>query len=406
MLRRRFDLFTLTYLTSTVYFLPAFFGITHDGTLPLILNPITLSQHLFYFYYFMLLLSFAWLFTKTNTELVKKQHWHSQEQPTSQIKILTSMSRVSSVLTPLLLFLAWTVMGQSLFSAEKKDTLENFSVFYALFETTSLIYFFTSFICKRRIHIIISLLLMAFDMYVGFRTIGAFAFILAFAYFLFSNSSPKNMLIFAGSLILAYTFASLYKIISVFFKLGEVATGYLALLDLNNVIEYLLITESFVTQEVFRKTISSDFVLPPEYPLSLIRIFLPGVNNILFGKGLGFNDYYQDKLFAHIPWGLGSNVWAEQYAIWGWSGPVILVLSMFCLLYYANKKIFKWYRSGKIHRVALTLYLVGPFYFYIHRNDILFQLNITRNLVVVWLLIFILVKYVFPELKKYIFHRT
>ena len=228
MLRRRFDLFTLTYLTSAVYFLPAFFGITHDGTLPLVRNEISFWQHLFYFYYFALLLVFSWLFTKTNALLVRSENHPHQNRLSSDMQVLAAMSQTTSVLAPLLLLLAWSVMGSTLFSADKKMVLENFSIFYALFETTVLIYFFTSFICRRNFHIVASSLLIAFDLFIGFRTIGAFALILAFTYSLFLKPSIKNTLLFGFMLIAGYAVASLYKIITLALKYGEAAGRFVA----------------------------------------------------------------------------------------------------------------------------------------------------------------------------------
>lgn len=402
MLRRRFDLFTLTFLTSTVYFSPAFFGITHDGTLPLIKNEIVFWQYLFYFYYFALLLSFSWLFTATNASLVKIADAKNQSLAAGDIRVLTGMSQTSGVLAPILLLLAWSVMGQALFAADKKIVLENFSIFYALFETVALIYFFTSFICKSKFHIVASSLLIVFDLFIGFRAVGAFALILAFTYSLFLKPSAKNSLIFGFVLIAGYTVASLYKIITLALKYGEAAGSFLALQNFDSVMESLLVTESFTTQEVFGKTISSNLAVPLEYPLEVIRILLPGVNNMLLGKGLGFNDYYQDKLFPHIPWGLGSNVWAEQYAIWGWAGPLVLTFILFLLLFYLNGRIFKWYSRGQVYYLSITLFTVAPFYFYIHRNDFLFQLNITRNYLVVWFFIYWIVKYISPEFRKHL----
>ena len=402
MLRRRFDLFTLAYLTSTVYFLPAFFGITHDGTLPLVKNEINFWQYIFYFYFFAFLLVFSWLFTQTNTPLIKMAHQQDQAPAPGDMRVLTAMSQISSILAPLLLLLAWGTMGQALFAADKKVVLDNFSIFYALFETASLIYFFTSFICKRKFHILASILLIVFDLFIGFRAVGAFALILAFTYSLFLKPSTKNALVFGFMLIAGYAVASFYKIITLALKYGEAAGSFLTLIDADTIVESLLVTESFTTQEVFAKTISSNLALPIEYPLEIVRIFLPGVNNMLLGKGLGFNDYYQDRLFPHIPWGMGSNVWAEQYAIWGWFGPVILVCILFSLLYYLNKKIFQWYLNGQIHLIAITLFAVIPSYFYIHRNDFLFQLNVSRNFLVIWIFIYFLAKYILPESGKYL----
>ena len=406
MLKRRFDLFTLTYLTSTVYFVPAFFGVTHDGTLPLVKYEINFWQHLFYFYYFLLLLGFSWLFTKTNATLVKIEYRQIQNFVSADMRILKTMSQISGVLTPLLLLLAWGTMGQALFATEKKVVLENFSIFFALYEITVLIYFFTSFICKRKFHIVASSLLIVFDLFIGFRAVGAFALILAFTYSLLLKPSTKNTILFGFMLIAGYTVASLYKIITLALKYGEAAGSFLALQNFDSVMESLFVTESFTTQEVFGKTISSNLTLPLEYPLDIIRILLPGVNNILLGKGLGFNDYYQDKLFSHIPWGLGSNVWAEQYAIWGWAGPLVLAFTLSLLLFYLNGKIFQWYSTGQVHYFSLTLFAVAPFYFYIHRNDFLFQLNITRNFLVIWVFIYFLARYVSFDIGKYLRYKT
>lgn len=398
MVRRRFDLFTLTYLTSTVYFLPAFFGVTHDGTLPIVLNTMSFEQHLFYFYYFSLLLVFTWMFsTLCLHRRLPTNSFVNEASFVQDLKIIAKMSKISSVLAPLLLLLAWQAMGANLFSADKQVVLDNFSIFYALFQTTTLIFFFTSFICKNRFNTGLSILLILFDLFVGFRAIGAFALILAFSYSLFINFSIRKTLVFSFILVCGYGLASLYKSVTLAVKYGLGAGGLLTEFDFDSLVDSLLITESFTTQEVFAKTISSNITLPLEYPFEIIRILLPGVNNLLLGKGLGFNDYYQGRLFPHIPWGLGSNVWAEQYAIWGWIGPVFLVLFLFSLLYIISKRFLHWFAKGNLQLFALTLYLIAPTYFYMHRNDFLFQLNLTRNALVIWLIIYFCARFIHPK---------
>ena len=179
-------------------------------------------------------------------------------------------------------------------------------------------------------------------------------------------------------------------------------SGLLTLLDLNTITEALLITESFTTQDVYRQTIASNLTLPVNYAFEVLRIFLPVAGNYLWGKGLGFNDYYQSTLYPHIPWGLGSNVWAEQYAVWGWSGPTILVLILFSLLYVLNTYAVKWISTGKIYKAGLVVFAVAPFYFYIHRNDLLFQLGMTRNYLLTWLAMYLVTRYFLFELRKYL----
>lgn len=398
-LNRRFDLFSLTFLTSMVYFLPAVFGFTHDGTLPIFRNPIGAGQYWFYFFYFTTLFVMAWVFSRTQTAIVLAPAAPADGTLIMRdLKTLATMTRLLRLAVPVLLGLAWVSMGANLFADEKQAVLDNFSIFYSFYQATTLIYLLSSHLAKKNRDFIFCCSFLVFDMVVGFRAITAFGLICLCTLALLQKSSRKRFLLFSMILLTAYVFASIYKTAVQAYRMGT-PSELVSLLEVSTLLDALMLTESFVQQEVFSAVIASRLTLPPEYPLELFRAFLPGINNLLLGKGLGFNDYYQGKLFPHIPWGIGSNVWAEQYAMWNWPGPIMYVIFLFSLLFYLNKKALKWLSTGEILKLSLLVYLAVPFYFYMHRNDLAFQIVTTRNFLVIWLIVFGLSKYVFPRLR-------
>jgi hypothetical protein len=390
---RRFDLFTIALFSSTVYFLPAFFGVTHDATLPLVLNEIGLLQYSFYFFYFGLLTTFASVhscfggsYTQSN---LYHLHGNRLQKDVLELKLICY---ICSFLGLAFFALSWMQMGVLLFSPDKQDVLENLSFFYGPFQFSSLICLFTSFVLKQRITLILGVGLVGLDLYVGFRLVGALSVIMCFGYMYFGGRSKLSMAIFAMLICMAYIVGNAYKLISVALKQGDLDAGVVRLLDVENIYEALLLTESFTTQEVFRRIIESGFSLPIEYVLNFFRMFFPFVGNALFGKPMGFNDYYQGELYPHVLWGMGSNVWAEHLAVWGWIGPIALVLVLFALLYWANHLALRWWASQRLLMFVTILFFAVPFFFYIHRNDLLFQLAIARNQFVGWLMLLLLVR--------------
>lgn len=400
-LNRRFDLFSLTFLTSSIYFLPALFGFTHDGFPPLRKNPILFEVYLFYFYYFIMLFAFSWISSQTakisRTSVVPINSISRRDR---DFIILKDMVFLLRWLIPALLLTSAAIMGEHLIASDKKVLLENFTVFYALYQSIALIYIFSSFISNRRVDLLFALIYVAIDMIIGFRAVAAFSLISLGAYSLYINPSRKKTILFAFLIFFAYIFGSIYKMLVMSYRLGGPTAELVGLLNVDGFLDALVFTESFTTQEVFREIIIKNFTLPLEYPLEIFRFFLPGVNNIVLGKGWGFNDYYQAVLYPHIPWGMGSNIWAEEYAMWGWYGPVGFVAILFIFLYFINTKSRHWVISGEILKLSLSISLVGPAYFYMHRNDFLYQLGITRNTFFMWLFAFFIAKYVSPFLRR------
>ena len=402
-LNRRFDLFSLTFLTSSIYFLPALFGFTHDGFPPLRKNPILFDVYLFYFYYFIVLFAFSWVSSQTKKRsLTPVASINPVLQNDRDLIVLNDIAFILRWLTPVLLLTSAAIMGEHLIASDKKVLLENFTVFYALYQSIALIYIFSSFVCNRKVDFFFGLVYVVIDMIIGFRAVAAFSLISIGAYSLFTKPSRRKTILFALLIFFAYVIGSIYKILVMSYRLGGPTAELVGLLNVDGLLDALVFTESFTTQEVFKEIIINNFSLPLDYPLEIFRLFLPGVNNFIMGKGLGFNDYYQAVLYPYIPWGMGSNIWAEEYAMWGWYGPAGLVAILFIFLYFINSKSQRWAISGQILKLSLTIILIGPAYFYMHRNDFLYQLGITRNTFFMWLLAFYIAKYFSPFLKRHL----
>jgi hypothetical protein len=96
----------------------------------------------------------------------------------------------------------------------------------------------------------------------------------------------------------------------------------------------------------------------------------------------GFNDLFQPSLFSSVTeFGLGSNIWAEMLASGGWALLVVFMLGAcgVCLLIQRLADS----RNSAISAVAALL--VGYWSFYVHRNDLIYQLTLTGA---VWLACF------------------
>jgi hypothetical protein len=137
--------------------------------------------------------------------------------------------------------------------------------------------------------------------------------------------------------------------------------------------------EAFSQQHIFNKVLETDFSVPPDYALNIARWFFPGIANTLFGKNLSFNDYFQPTFYPEVPWGMASNIWAEQYSAGGIIWLYIFVVLFAIGLTLINNVATRFVQTGQTDRLVLLVAMVAPTLLYMHRNDLLYELVLVRN---------------------------
>jgi len=391
--RRRFDLFSYVFLSSSVYFMPAVFGFVHDASMPLQLIPITPGLYYFYYFFYLVLIVFsisAKPVTKTNRTIAIPENTGSQINPTS-VKVLRYL-RVARWLSLIFLVIGFFSMKDVFFTENKQDFLDGQSLFFSIWQSISLLYVLLAVWLRRKLDILIGALYCVLDLYIGFRGVAVFSLLSIFLLYAYKNQRDKFLFMKIVSYgALAYIVLAIYKSMIWFVKANDIDAGLENFGDSESIYGMLLLSESFTQQAIFNAILVNNFTVPAEHVFSFLRVFLPGFGELVFDKQAGFNSYFQPVLFSHIPWGMANNFWAEQYALFGavWLG--VVTVCFFLIIRWANRKMLK-YAVSNSDRLCFAVFLAVPAIFFIHRNSFEFELYIVRNSIFVLLFIALLSK--------------
>ena len=100
------------------------------------------------------------------------------------------------------------------------------------------------------------------------------------------------------------------------------------------------------------------------------------------GQRANFNDLFQNALYRDHHAGMACNIWAEMIAVAGW--PLFLsFLFLFVLSLGFGERLIKVQNLGTRGAWALCL---SYWVFYIHRNELTYQLNLEKRVLMIWLL--------------------
>jgi hypothetical protein len=98
----------------------------------------------------------------------------------------------------------------------------------------------------------------------------------------------------------------------------------------------------------------------------------------------GFNALFQPVLFSTVTdYGLGSNIWAEMLASGGWL-MLVTFLCVYCAIIVAGDALI---RRLPVHLSVITLTILAYWCFYIHRNDLVYEITLMRRTALVSLAI-------------------
>lgn len=382
--RRRFDLFSITFFASTVYFLPAYAGFVAYDYRTSERYAISVELYLFYIVYFILLFAFALLSQLTAND--------SRVSPIDAHDI-TGDSRLSSLVfllriaTPICLGIAAVSTPGGLLQQEKRDLLDSLSVSYGVFQNLCFYYVVASGAMRSRRDFACASAYCVFDLIVGFRSVAAFS-LFSLLTVLALMGRARRLVINAGiPLFIAFAFfiGSTYKAALFYFLVGGVQRVVEYFTDLDALVESMIFNEAFSQQHIFNKVLEVDFGVPVDYVLEMGRLFFPGIANQIFGRTQSFNDFFQPYLYPEIPWGMASNVWAEQYSVGGYIWLYIFTTLLFCALFLMNRWMLRQARRGHLDKVVYSVVLVVPALLYMHRNDLLYQLVLVRNMALILL---------------------
>ena len=384
---RKIDLFTIIFYTSSLYFLPAFFGFAVSDYRVIDVSYLTNSTYSFYIFYFIILTICSIAVTAITKYFIKNSK-------TIGFSLLLKPAFddwifALRITCPSALWLAWFITPDGLFQGDKNQLLSQLGWIYSFFQYATVFYIVLSFFSKRYYDFLFALALCVFDLLIGFRLVVTFSFFtIIFFYGLFNSKPSCCFKCFVPLLILSMFFIGLtYKSALNLYSSEGILEAVFYFTDINLLYEAIIASESFSRQHMLNNTILQDLNLESNYVLDFLRLLFPGFSNRLFDQYIGFGDRVTAILYPQAEWGMASNVWAEQYSLGGFLWLYLFSLFFFCSAGAANFFIVYLTSKKKICMALIICVLAVPFFFYIHRNDLVYQLVIFRDMLISIMLI-------------------
>lgn len=371
---RRCDLFTLAFVSSCVYFLPGFVGSVPNGVYSDIRVPLESQTYAVMLAVLSAILCGAWCWDPHG--MVDDRPRPAASDPMA--------SQAALCLAVVGLVMAMYDGGAALLSASKVDVLQAKSRWFLLLEFGATLAFVLSFLQRQRWTCVLAAGLLLFSVYVGFRSTCAMAVIALFLAHFHQQGAQRlavrnrgSMLLIGGVAVFFFAYKLLYRLV----KLGQFDDVAASLCDPVFYVDAVAESEPFSTQMVLNEVLRSGFQTDVAYlGESVIAQFT------LFSGELGmqfvsFNELFQPQLFADVHYGLAANIWGQMLAAGGW--PLFLgFLGVFVLTL----------RMGSVWLVAERFstragIAIGSAYwaFYIHRNDLGYELSLLKRVLLVWL---------------------
>jgi hypothetical protein len=375
--RRRFDFCTIAFLGACFYFLPGFVGFAGyaEGFL---LRPVAILPGTYAIMCWVLLVL---VFCAALVDLAERDH----SAPSAMInESLRHMGTIATSAGVAGLLLTWTTVGSALLDPDKFALLALLNRWYLLWTTGAVLGLSITFLRRSWFLFAVNALLLLANLYVGFRVDLVIA-VLALCTIVMARRGPVRFISYwrTGLLIAAFgVLLFVYKYI--LFALKALDTDLL-ISQLSNPDAFKLIflySEPFVAQGTLNEVIRQGFFVGADHLQSVFLLFVPFANE-LGAEVVGFNDLFQPTLFSSVTeYGLGSNIWAEMWAVGGWAA-IVLFSAVFAAVLVSSSIMAR--RLGP-EGTALLVTLAVYWSFYIHRNDLLYQLTLSRRVLMAWAL--------------------
>ena len=374
--KRRFDAFCVAYGSALIYFSPGFVGTvpyaskgywidpmlpivpSAYGVMTLVLAAIWVTAHLY----------------KRGGNVTAKLHSDS------------TMPYVSTAFTVLALLgfagtLATTGL-QTLQMTEKELIMEQLNRSYTLWSGAASIGVVVAFASRKYVEMTICALLVGGCMYVGFRlefVISALAIFFVYA----AADKPQRLVIrfrkWLFPLTIVMFFVLIFKVIYIGVKFDDYWFIFERLSDPDTYENVLFYSEPFYIQGTLNEVLASDFSVGLDHLADIFFLAIPRSSELGI-TAISFNDLFQPALFPQaVAFGLANNIWAQMWSAGGWLLLFLFVL-VFCAAIAAGESIRR-----KVGLEAHAIVVVALMYwcFYIHRNDLIFQLLIERNILII-----------------------
>lgn len=382
--RRRFDLFALSYLGSCIYFLPGFFGVVLRAVGD---TSLAVEEPLENGAYVVLLAVLG--ATLLSGVLYDVAHGSRGEED-GEAETAEKLSGVALVFATGF-WITLLPQASDLLNVDKAallTLLDRRYVGFQVFLTTAAILG----IRERRWWVVGGTVpLFLFDMALAFRVTVALVVVSAVLVVL-ERGGPSRLawrrkgLLFGSLAAAAFFFMWSQLFFGVRRGRWELSREQIARPD--TYVNAVRRSEPFVTQGILNEVVRTRFKVPGEHLGEAIGVSLVPFYTSFFEAPKSFNDYFQPALFPGVEYGMANNIWAEAFAEGGFGGVVVAVILFQGLLWLGSRVL----QAGRVHLHNLALLCGGYLAFYIHRNDLLYELVLLRRLIGAYMVIVVLAK--------------
>lgn len=361
--RRTPDAFLLAFFFALIYFLPGFFGYVNEPYSPNLRERVHIEAAVYAIYILVLL-----------GLLVSAVIWDHVPRSFKPFPLISgekapvSKSVTVSVLLLLLIIVAQSYSG-TIFLDDKHLMMRDLPYlhkFLVLYSGLAGVFFL---IKKNYWLVVLCVGVLAWDVYIGFRSRAAFFVIAAFLVWLYSKG-PTRLIsqwrIGSAGLIAAVFFFS-YKGIYQSVKRGEYSHAIDRFFSLDGLSTSLFKSEPFTIQATLNRVVRESFAISEKVILDQVVAVLP------FSRSLGasvktFNDSFQQELFPDLTFGMAANWWAYWFSGFGWAGVLVGLMILIVGCWVVNVLL----RAESFMLSAMGGMIASIWLFYIHRNDLLF----------------------------------
>ncbi|MGH7927917.1 MAG: hypothetical protein ACREQV_09000 [Candidatus Binatia bacterium] len=274
--------------------------------------------------------------------------------------------------------------GPYLLSAEKHEMMAHLNRWNVVFQTAIPIGFVLSVVQRNKVSAVTYALLLAFSVFMGFRSPAAFAVIGGMFVWLRGRRGKSLASRLGWRVVVVVLLGALfliYKEVYDHIKMGDFAAVLANLARSGTYLSSFLKSEPFFIQAILNRVLEEGFYTGPDHLRSIIFLVVPFANR--FVEIVSFNDVFQEELFPGLDFGMAGNFWAQGFSVGGWLG-----LAAWLIIYLAGLLMFS-VLVGRLSGGALAATVVGgaAWAFYIHRNDLLYQLVIERRVFALWMFV-------------------
>jgi len=374
---RRFDFFTVGFFSSAMYFLPGLVGYTLSPVTPA--SPIKIPVQIVPEAYAIMLLVLSAVFLSTIVWDQFGERERVKQWVLADAKLAANVAFWCGLVGMLL---TWMTSGGAAFAADKRVVIENVGRWHILWDMGAALGALLAFEHRRWSLLAGCFLLIAVDMYIGFRFTFAMTFIGLVTLWLHRQgkvsvgSLPKKywMLISLGVL-----FIISFQNLKAPLRDGDWGEIGRRLSDPKWYLLGILTSEPFTTQTILNEIVRRDFRTGSDHLWSASQ------HLILFAPSLGaedvrFGDQFQPALFPLVDHGLANNIWAQMWSSGGWTLLSIFVVVHCCFLG-VGSYLLRY--EDKVIRCGVVLFF-SYWAFYVHRNELLVQAGLQKQVFMVW----------------------